>query len=260
MQMGGNLSPSRLQELAKSYQSSGLIDQTTADSLTEDPETLSQVGKGLQTKLDILLQSGRIKEQQYNLAVQKLASYQAGQTSLADYRKFQEQFIGFRENYMTASQQQTQQRIGLDNEKFQAQTAHWDQELEQNQDRLNHSDYATLAQDFRSADSNYNSLQATVAQLPAGTDITAAPASGGESMAQTLSDAKQLRDKLRGQLTAANNGYKNPTPALQKQGVQVPGGKKPIPNGAVPGTLPNGQHGYEYKGKLYLDNGMPAPQ
>lgn len=267
LQMGGNLSPSRLQELAKSYQASGLIDQTTADSITEDPETLSQMGRGLQVKLQLLLQSGAIKEQQYNLAVQRLGAYETGQASLADYRKFQEQFIGFKENYMTVSQQQTQERINNQTTEFARTADQRDQLLQQGNDRLSHSDFATLAQDTRSADANYSSLMATYAQMDATgkADITNAPKNpdgtpAGPSFAQTMADAKQLRDKLHQQMSAAHSGYRNPDPALRKQGVEIPGSKRPIPVGAVPGTLPNGKHGYQYNQKLYNDDGSNYTQ
>ena len=269
LQNAGNLTPSRLQELANTYETAGLIDPATAKALTQDPETLSQLGRGLQLKLQLLVQAGVLKQDQYDLAVKRLSTYQAGQGSLEDYRKFQEQFLGFKENYMTVSQQQTQERINNQTTEFATTAAQRDQLLEQGQDRLDHSDYATLAQDTRSAEANYNTLLSTYAQLDSTgkADVTNPPKNpdgtpAGPSFAQTMADALALKKKLEGQLAAANNGYRNPTGALKKQGVQTNDQTKqhPVPPGATKGTLPNGQHGYLYNGKLYTDNGLPYKQ
>ena len=123
------------------------------------------MGQGVQMKLQLLLQSGQLKQDQYNLAVKRLKAYMAGQSSLEDYRKFQEQFIGFHENYMTAQQQVEQERIGLESQRLTADTEHRDALLTQGDDRLAHQDYTTLAQDTRSAEANYNSLQTQAARL-----------------------------------------------------------------------------------------------
>ena len=271
LQLAGDLTPARLEELVNSREASGLIDKATGESILNNSTTLSEMGQGLQMKLQLLLQSGQLKQDQYNLAVKRLNAYMAGQSSLEDYRKFQEQFIGFHENYMTAQQQVEQERIGLESQRLTADTEHWDALLTQGDDRLAHQDYATLAQDTRSAEANYNSLQAQAAQIKSSNpnaDLTSAVGPPGpdgkptgESFAQTLATALQLKNKLEAQLKAANQGYRNPTPALKKLGVQTKKGASAgwtssgykMPDGRQFGTLP-GKSGW------YYQDGTPVQQ
>jgi hypothetical protein len=263
----GNLTPALLRGMVEPYVKSGILDQATADSILSNPEAMAGLGRGIQTKLQLLLQAGVLKTDQYNLAVNRLADLTSRDAALNEYDALQGQFIGFREHYMTVSQQQTQTRIGQENQRIQLDSTRIDDELSVGEDRLNHDDYSTLAQDTRSAEANYNTLLSTYTQLDTAgkADITNAPKNpdgtpAGESFAQTMADAKALRDKLQKQLAAANAGYRNPSIPLRKLGVQTPGGQPKIPSGATPGTLPNGQRGYQLNNKLYLMNGQPYTQ
>ena len=261
----GNLSVGAVQAMVGGYQAEGLLDKAGADAYLNNEQTLTQLGQGERTKLALLLRAGTINEQKYNLAVDKLKAYERGQISIDDYRKWEEQFIGFKEMYMTASQAQTQERINNQTTEFARTADQRDTLLEQGQDRLDHSDYTTLVQQTKSAEANYDNLQ-SIAFQNQGSDFTKKTGPPGpdgqptgDSFADTMAAAKALKTKLEGQLHAANNGYRNPNSALSKNGVQTTDQTKqhPVPAGATKGTLPNGQHGYLYNGKMYLDNGTP---
>lgn len=259
----GNLSVGAVQAMVGGYQAEGLLDKAGADAYLNNEQTLTQLGQGERTKLALLLRAGTINEQKYNLAVDKLKAYERGQISIDDYRKWEEQFIGFKEMYMTASQAQTQERINNQTTEFARTADQRDTLLEQGQDRLDHSDYTTLVQQTKSAEANYDNLQ-SIAFQNQGSDFTKKTGPPGpdgqptgDSFADTMAAAKALKTKLEGQLHAANNGYRNPNSALRKNGIQTTDGSKGSRYGSPVAKDGHGRLVYKSGNSYVYDDGTP---
>ena len=260
--LSGNMTAGFLQSLVNSNLKAGLIDQPTADSILNNSDALQQLGQGERTKLDLLLQSGLLKQDQYNLAIKRLNLMASGQASLEQHRAFEDQFMGARMAFMTVQQSQNQQRIDLDSQRLTDEANHWDEILGVEGARLSLSDYQDLANQAQKAESNVDSLQATAAQIRASNpnpDFTTPAQPGQKSFAQTLQDAIQLRDHLRQQLNDANKTYRNPDSTLKKQGVNVKGaggtqlhlaGTDKRTQRQVYGPNANGQYFYDQAGTI----------
>ena len=260
--LSGNMTAGFLQSLVNSNLKAGLIDQPTADSILNNSDALQQLGQGERTKLDLLLQSGLLKQDQYNLAIKRLNLMASGQASLEQHRAFEDQYMGARMAFMTVQQSQNQQRIDLDSQQLTDEASHWDSILGVENARLSLSDYQDLANQASKAEANVDSLQATAAQIKASNpnaDLTTPAQPGQKSFAQTLADAIQLRDHLRGQLNSANQTYRNPDSTLKKQGVNVKGaggsqlhlaGTDKRTQRQVYGPNANGQYFYDQAGTI----------
>jgi len=269
----GELTPEAFQRIVKLNQSMGLLDDEGAQALLSDPDYLNQMGQGLKTKLDLMLQAGLIKQGDYQVKLANLQRLQSGTSSLNQFRSWEENVLGkARVGYMSVVEQNLNARTAIESQHDADQAQYWSGMLQEGGQRLSLQQYSQLSMDLRSAQSHLTDLvkQASTIKanggnptdsLTTGTDAQGNPVPGGLSIAQQIINQKAVVQALGDAVQQANSGYRNVNQALHKQGVQTStGGQSGIPQGAIPGTLPNGKHGYQLNGKLYLDNGTPYTQ
>lgn len=234
----GGLTPDAFQRIITLKKNEGLLDDAGAEGLLHDQGYLSQIGRGLELKLQLAAQGNYWKGMNYSVEAGRLQQMIKNGASLDQLRTWQEKVLGSAKIGLMSVQEQgilgnLQERTNHDS----AQAQYWGGLLQQGGTRLGLQQYGQLTTDLRSARTNLAGLIQQASRVrAAGGDPTSSLTTGndpqgnaipGQSLAQDIVNQEGTVSALGDLVTQANGNYRNVDNALHKQGVQTGNGKPP---------------------------------